>query len=155
MTRTIALVAALLCSPLAARAADQKLTAAQVPEAVMTAVKTQYASAKQLGWSKEVEKGKTEYEAKLDNGLEVTVSPEGKILSEESEIAFEQIPEAARQAFAASKYGKWKVRKAEKIVEGDKTSFEIAAHEGKAGIEVVLDAQGKILREERTAAKGD
>jgi glucose/arabinose dehydrogenase len=153
MTRLLAL--ALLCSPLAARAADQKLTAAQVPAAVMTAVQAHYASAKPVGWSKEVEKGKTEYEAKLDNGLEVTVSPAGKIMSEESQIAFEQVPEAARQAFAASKYGKWKVRKAEKVVEGDKTSFEIAAHEGKAGVEVVLDAEGKILREERTAARGD
>ncbi len=155
MIRSSKVIAILLCSPLAALAADQKLAAAQVPEVVKTAVTTRYATAKQLGWSKEVEHGKTEFEAKLDNGLEVTVSPEGKILSEESPIAFEQVPEAARQAFAASKYGKWKIRKAEKIVEGDKTQYEIAAHEGKAGVEVVIDEQGKIIHEEKTPARGD
>ncbi len=158
MARTRPFVAVALSTLLAAPLAfakDQKLSRAQVPAAVVSAVETKYASAKQLGWSKEVENGKTGYEAKLDNGLEVTVSPQGKILSEESVIAFEQLPEPVRQGFAASKYGKWKVRKAEKIVEGEKTSYEIAAHAGKAGAEVLFDAAGKMVKEEKTPAKGD
>lgn len=159
MTRPSAGLTALtllaLLAPLAALAKDQKLSKAQVPAAVVAAVEAKYASAKQLGWSKEVENGKAEYEARLDSGLEVTVSPEGAILSEESPVAFAQLPAKVKAGFAASKYGKWKVRKAEKIVEGEKTSYEVAAAKGKAGAEVVFDAEGKLVKEEKTSAKGD
>ena len=153
MTRALAFLA--LAVPLAAFAGDQKITKAEVPAKVVAALEAKYGSAKQLGWSKEVENGKIEFEAKLDNGLEVTVSAEGKILSEESVLPFEQVPEPVKKAFAAGEYGKWKVRKAEKIVEGEKTSYEIIASQGKAGVEVVFDAQGAVVKEEKTSAKHD
>lgn len=144
------LVLALCCAvSLSAAAADQKLAAADVPASVRSAVEARYPSAKALDWSREVENGRTEYEAKLSSGVEVTVSSEGQILSEESAVAFEELPAPVRQAFAASRYGRWKVRKAEKIVAGAKTSYEVAAAHRTEGVEVVFDAQGAIEKEEK------
>ena len=153
MKTSIALLAAVLAAPLAARASEKALKKADVPAPVLETVARMYADAKQTGYQKEVEKGKTEYEVKLERGkekMEVSLTADGKILNEESVVAFEDVPEAVRNAFAASKYGKWKVRKAEKIVEGEdaaRVSYEIAAQYGRDFAEVVFDSAGKIVKE--------
>ena len=155
------LLAAALCASLAVRAAESAVKNADVPAAVKDAVEKRYAGAKQLGWEMEVEEGKTRYEVKLEQGkdhLEVSVTSEGKVLSEESELAYSAVPEAVKKAFAAGKYGAWKVHKAEKIVDGQdaaKVSYEVAAKQGSEGVEVVFDASGKQLKEELSHGKAE
>ncbi len=156
----IALSGLFLTGPLAARA-DTPVKSEKVPAEVKRAIDQKYAGAKQKGWETESENGKTVYEVKLVRGkehLEVSVTPEGKIASEETEVAVATVPEPVKAALHASAYGKWKVRKAERILEGgdaDKVSYELAIErtsaKGRERAEVVFDPAGKMIKEERPA----
>lgn len=152
----------ILCASSFAARADSKVKPEDVPAPVKSAVAEKYAGAEQKGWETETEGGKTVYEVKLVRGkehLEVSVTPEGKIASEETELDYAKVPEAVKTAFRASAYGKWKVHKAERILEGGdegKVSYELAVEEpgkgkgkGKGRAEVVFDPAGKILKEEK------
>lgn len=158
MKTSIALLAAVLAAPLAASAGEKSLKKSDVPAPVLETVQKKYADAKQTGYQMEVENGKTEYEVKLERGkekLEVSLTADGKIVSEEAVVAFEAVPENVRKAFSASKYGSWKVKKAEKVAEGEDgatVKYEIAAHHGKEAAEVVFDSAGKIVKEEHSKA---
>jgi hypothetical protein len=151
MKTTTLLLAPLLFLPAALLASEHKVKKADVPAAVLEALQKKYASAKVTGFQKEVEKGKTAYEAKLDNGVEVSFTPEGKVVSEESRIDPASMPEAVKKGLQASKYGSWKMRKAEKVVEGEDASrptYEVAVESGSQRAEVVFDPAGSLIKEE-------
>lgn len=153
-----ALSAALLAAPLATLAKETRMTKKQMPPAVLAAVEKKYPDAKQTGYGKEVEDGKTAWEVKLEKGaqkLEVSLSADGKFLAEETVVSMKELPEAVTKALAASKYGKWKAVKAEKIVNGEdeqKVNYEIALSNGKQKAEVVFDSSGAIAKEETRGA---
>lgn len=154
------LIAALLAAatPLAAFAKDTRLTKKQVPGAVLATVAKKYPDAKQTGFEKEVEEGKTAYEVKLEMGarrLEVSLSADGKILTEEAVVAMKDLPEAVTKGLAASPYGSWKAVKAEKIITGEdeqKPTWEIALSHGKEKAEAVFDASGAMVKDEKKGA---
>jgi hypothetical protein len=156
--RSFAILSAVLLS-FAARAAEQKVKKSEVPAAVLASVQKKYPSAKLTGFEKDTAEGRTSYEVKVKNGkdrLEVSLDPEGKILTEESEISLSQVPETVKKALASSKYGSWKVQKTEKIVEGEdeqKLTYEFILAHGGESAEAVFDPQGKLIKEEAKKAE--
>jgi hypothetical protein len=148
---TTVTLAALLSLPAALVASERAVQKRDVPAAVQEAVQKKYGSAKVTGFERDDEKGKTEYEAKLDNGVEVSLTAEGKILSEESTIDPSALPDAVKKGLQASKYGSWKVQKAEKVIEGEdagKPSYEVEVTKGAEKAEVVFDPAGTVIKEE-------
>ena len=118
MALSLVLVAA------ATRADEEKTPLDKVPAPALEAVKKRFPGAEMKGASKETEAGKTVYEVTLkDKGLqvEVTVTPEGKLVTIEREIALKDVPEAVRKTFAA-KAPNAKLELIEEVikVEGDK-----------------------------------
>jgi hypothetical protein len=144
-----------------ARAEETKIKEADVPKAVLDGVAKKYPTAKRVGFEREVEHGKTVYEIQLVNDghkIDVDVSPDGRIVEEEEEIAFDSAPDPVRKAFSASpKFGKWTVKRAEKVVKADKPDapeYELLVSNGKSAAEIVFAADGKQLKVEEKK-KGD
>jgi hypothetical protein len=138
--------------------ADQTLKREDVPDRVLAAVDHRYAGTKQLRWEKENEQGKIQFEVILEDGKEVSLASDGKILSEESEVPYASVPEIVRKAYAAGRYAAWKIVKAEKIVDGEdpeRVAYELTASQGRKGVEIVFDGKGKAVKTERYRAKPD
>lgn len=135
------------------RADEEKIELDKLPRAVVEAVKDKFPKGKLVSAEKEKEDGKTVYEVNLKDGdqtVEVTVTPEGKIVSIEKVIAAKDAPKEVTEALE-SKYPKAKIKKVEEVTEGDKPAvyeFLIVTAE-KETIEVVLDAKGKVVKEEK------
>jgi uncharacterized membrane protein YkoI len=154
-------VAALVALTVAARggAADddkeEKIPLEKVPKAVLDAVKAKFPKAKLVSAEKEKEDGKVVYEINIKDGgktVEVTVTPEGKIVSVEKTIAEKDLPEAVTEAFK-KKYPGATVKLVEEVTKGDKVYFELQIlTKDKKKLEVEFDPKGKFLKEEK---KGD
>ena len=140
-----------------ATAGEKKLAERDVPRPVLDGVAKQYPTAKRLGYAREVEKGNTVYEVKLDadgRKIDLDVTPDGRILVAEEQIAVEATPEAVKRGLAASaKYGQWLVKRAEKVTATDGTpdKYELVVVEGKRKAELTFSADGKLLATERAA----
>src|ERR1700704_6963168 len=96
----MALISALLIGGAAALASERKIALKDLPPAVQQAIKDQ-AGATVRGLAKEVDKGKTLYEAELTiNGhsKDIMFDEQGTVVSVEEESALAQIPPAARTA---------------------------------------------------------
>lgn len=136
-------------------AEEKKINESEVPKAALDGVVKKYPTAKRVGFEREVEKGKTVYEIKLVNDgrkIDVDVSPEGKIVAEEEEVAIDSAPEAVKKALAASpKYGKWTIKRLEKVINDENTAapqYEYVVMNGKSKAEVVFAADGKLVKTE-------
>jgi hypothetical protein len=143
------------------RAEEKKISEAEVPKSALEVVSKKYPTARKTGFAREIEHGKTLYEVQLVDGarkIDVGVSPEGRILAEEEELAFDAAPEAVKQAVAASKYARWAVRRVEKVIENENASaprFELLVANGKDRAEIVFTADGKRVRTENKRPGND
>lgn len=137
-----------------AGAKESTLKEAEVPAAVIAAVKKKYPSANLLKFERESEHGKSLYEVKLRDGsrqLEVKLTPEGTQIEEEEVIPESELPEPVRKSFAASPHAKAKIVKIERVVHSDKKdqpTFEIKLTEGGKSVELLYDSAGKLLVKE-------
>src|SRR5438132_7248650 len=81
----------------AAWADDEKVALDKLPKAVVQAVKAKFPKGEMVRAVKEEEAGKTFFEVSIKtegNGVDVTLTPEGKIVMLESVIAIRQLPKA-------------------------------------------------------------
>jgi hypothetical protein len=149
-----------LASVAVVQAGEKKVELDKVPKAVMDAIKAKFPDAKLLGASTEKEGDKTVYEISFtykDHHHDVTLEPDGKVVSVEKEIPIKDLPRLITDALEA-KYPKAKLTKAEELSKGD---FKLYAYEvvletaDKVGYEVVLDFKGKITKEEKQEKKKD
>ena len=130
-----------------------------VPKPVVDAVKRRYPKAAIARWEREVEGGKTVYEAGIRDGmnkLDVEVSPDGKILVEETTIPVEAIPAEVKKGISTSKYASWTIKRAERVVENedaDNPSYELLVGQKGAMMEVVVDKGGAIKKEEKKSPR--
>ncbi|MBI1917520.1 MAG: PepSY-like domain-containing protein [Planctomycetes bacterium] len=143
-----------------ARADEEKVPLDKVPKEVMDAVKGRFPGAKLLGASKEKEDGKTVYEISLtykNHHHDVTVQPDGKVLGIERELPAKDLPKAVAEALAA-KYPKATYKTVEELLKGDgklKGYEVLLVTAEKKTLEVVLDPDGKVLKEEKKGKKDD
>lgn len=133
-------------------AKEGKVSLDKVPKAVLKAVKAKFKGAELVGAQTEKDNGKLVYEIVIkDKGqtVDVSVTPDGKIVSYERTLAVKDLPKRVTAA-VNRKYPKAKVRRAEELHENDKTSFEVLiVTADKKQIEVVLDRDGKILKDQK------
>lgn len=137
---------------------EEKVALDKVPVAVMNAVKAKFPGATLKSAAKEEDKGQTIYEVSLtDRGqaVDVSVKPEGMIVSVERTIKVSDLP-AGVTAALNKKYPKAELESAEEVTEGDKVTFEVVVETADdKKFEVVLDRSGKILKEEAKTDKDD
>jgi uncharacterized membrane protein YkoI len=159
MRKLIAVLAVVVLVVPALRAADEKeekVPLDKLPKAVVEAVKAKFAGAILVSAETEKEDGKTVYEVNLKHkghAIEVTVTPEGKIVSVEKTIAAKDLPEAVADALK-KKYPKATIKKVEELSKDDKvTGYEVLlVTSDKKTVEVVFDPTGKITK---TESKGE
>ena len=138
-----ALISTLLIGGAAALASERKITMKDLPPAVQQAIKEQE-GATVRGLAKEVDKGKTLYEAELTvNGhsKDIMFDEQGTMVSVEEESALDQIPLAARTAIEKAT-GSGKVSAVEKLTEGGHVFYEAQVTKGGKTSEVKVDASG-------------
>jgi len=132
---------------IAAAAQEKKITAKDVPAAVISAFKTAYPNATIRGYAREKENGKVFYEIESREGTttrDVLYNPEGTVAEIEESIAATDLPVEVQQALK-EKFPKAVVTKAEKTTAGDKVSYEIVARQGKKRVTIEFDSSGKVL----------
>ena len=144
MNRRLAIGAALtfLCLFGAARAGEENISFEKLPKAVREAVKAKFPEAKVTGAAKEEEGGKVTFEVMLKSEgktIDVALSPDGKILEVEKEVALQDIPSAARKVLA-DRYTNAKIKKVEAITKaGGQVSYEVLIE-----TELTFNAKGKL-----------
>jgi uncharacterized membrane protein YkoI len=142
-----ALVAAMLFS-WSAGAAETKIALKDLPAPVQKAVQEQSKGAVIRGFTKEVENGKTEYEAELTvngHGKDISFDPAGNIVAVEEEVTLESLPAAARAAIQKAAEG-GTLRKVESVTEGGKSFYEADIRKGGKSSEVQVDASGARIK---------
>jgi uncharacterized membrane protein YkoI len=145
----------------AARADDdkeEKVPLDKVPEAVLKAVKEKFKDAELVSAQTEKEDGKLIYEINLkDKGqsVDVSLTADGKIVSIERTIAAKDLPRPVTETLNR-KYPGAEFKTVEEVTENDKTNYEVLlVTADKKKIEVVLDRDGKIVKEEKKEEKKD
>lgn len=131
-------------------AAEQKVEMKDLPPAVQQAVQEQSKGATVRGLTKEVEHGKTEYEAELTvngHGRDVSFDSSGKVTGVEEEVPIASIPPAARSAIQSAASG-GKVNKVELVTEGGRTFYEASIRKGAKKSEIQVDSNGKRVKED-------
>ena len=138
-----ALISTLLIGGAAALASERKIAMKDLPPAVQQAIRDQ-GGATVRGLAKEVDKGKTLYEAELTvNGhsKDIMFDEQGTMVSVEEESTLDQIPPAARTAIEKAA-GNGKVSAVEKLTEGGHVFYEAQVTKGGKTFEVKVDASG-------------
>ena len=132
---------------IAAAAQEKKITAKDVPAAVISAFKTAYPNATIRGYAREKENGKVFYEIESREGTttrDVLYNPDGTVAETEESIAATDLPVEVQQALK-EKFPKAVITKVEKTTAGDKVSYEIVARQGKKRVTIEFDSSGKVL----------
>jgi uncharacterized membrane protein YkoI len=148
MHRRIAVVLALV--PVALVAQETKVKMKDLPPAVQKTVQEQTQTAKLRGLAKEVENGKTFYEAETTvNGKsrDILIDPEGKVVEVEEATTLAAIPEAARKAFQQQAGPAGKVLSVETVTKGSVVDYEAVIQKGGKKSEVAVHADGSPVKE--------
>ena len=131
--RVILIAAAVSLLSFSAAAQEKKITAKQVPAAVIAAFKTSYPNATIRGYAQEKENGKVFYEIESREGTtqrDILYNSDGTVAEIEESIAPTDLPAAAQEAIH-KKYPKAVISLAEKTTAGDKVGYEVAARQGR------------------------
>jgi len=148
ITVLAAIVTSALVASVSAQDSEKKIRMRDAPPAVQQAIKQQSEGATLLGVSKEVENGKTLYEAELrinGHSKDVTFDAGGRVLSVEEETTLDQIPGAARDAIQKAAAG-GQVGKLEAVTESGRKFFEAQIKVGGKRSEVKVDTAGQPVR---------
>src|SRR5215510_3223450 len=144
-----ALCVLLLC---AAAAQDQRAKLKNLPSAARKTVEEQSKGAKIRGLSKEVEKGKTQYELELTvdgHSKDMIIDPTGAILVVEEDITLDSLAPAVK-AEVEKNIGQAKLLRLESVTKGGiLTGYEASVSKAgrKSGIEMGTD--GKLMPKEK------
>jgi uncharacterized membrane protein YkoI len=144
---------------MAARADDEKeekVPLDKVPKAVLKAVKGKFKDAELVSAATEKDEGKLIYEIVIKHkghNIDVSVTPDGKIVSYEKTIDVKDLPKEVSEALE-SKYARAKIKLVEEVAEGDKMNYEVllVTADNKT-VEVVFDPKGKVVKEEKKESK--
>jgi hypothetical protein len=143
--------AALLCATIALP--DTPVKMADLPSAVQATVKEQSKRGVLRGLSKEVEKGKTTYEAELrvnGHSKDVSIDANGNVVEVEEETPIDAVPVAAKAAILKGA-GTGKILKVESVTQhGSVIAYEAAIQKIAGGkkSEVRVSPDGKPAPEE-------
>ena len=138
-------------------AEEQEISTKDLPTAVLMAFQKQYPEAKIKEVGKEVEDSVTYFEIdSMDGKTKRTVlySADGILTEVEEIISAGELPDII-QASISETYPKGKIEKAEKVIKGEVTTFEVKIEYGEENIEAVYDLSGKLINSEKITEEGD
>jgi uncharacterized membrane protein YkoI len=127
-------------------AQEKKITANQVPAAVIAAFKSSYPKATIRGYAQEKENGKVFYEIESREGTtqrDVLYNADGTVAEVEESIPASDLPADAQQAIK-QKYPRAVIVLAEKTTAGDTVGYEVSLRNGKTRIGMEFDSSGKV-----------
>ena len=137
--------------PVALAAQETKVQMKDLPPAVQKTVQEQTRTAKLRGLSKEIENGKTFYEAETTvNGKsrDVLIDPNGTVVEVEEATSLTAIPEAARKALQQNAGTAGKILSVETVTRGSAVSYEAVIQKGGKKSEFAVNADGSPAKED-------
>ncbi|HUK16271.1 MAG TPA: hypothetical protein VLW65_07640 [Bryobacteraceae bacterium] len=137
--------------PVALVAQETKVRMKDLPAAVQKTVQEQTRTAKLRGLSKEIEKGKTFYEAETTvNGKsrDVLMDADGTVVEVEEATTLAAIPESARQAFQKQAGAAGKILSVETVTKGSAVDYEAVIQKGGKKSEVAVHTDGSRVKDE-------
>lgn len=144
----VALVAVVAVS-LSVQGREKKVQMKDLPPAVQATVKEQSTGAELRGLAKEVEKGKTFYEAELIvNGRhkDVLIGADGKVVEIEEQVALNNLPSAVK-AEIEKQAGKGKILMVESVTKDNALAFyEAHVKSGLRTREIKIATDGKLMK---------
>ena len=146
LSRVALIAGAVTLLSLSAVAQEKKITANQVPAAVITAFKNSYPKATIRGYAQEKENGKVFYEIESREGTtqrDVLYNADGTVAEVEESIPASDLPADAQQAIK-QKYPRAVIVLAEKTIAGDTVGYEVSLRNGKKRIGMEFDSSGKV-----------
>jgi hypothetical protein len=160
---TVAAVVGFVGASGGARAGEEKVPLDKLPKAVADGVKKRFPDAELTEASKEDENGKTVYEVSIkDKGhnIDVTLTPEGTLVSIEKEIAAKDLPKAVADTLD-QKYPKATFKTIEEVVKVRDGKEKLEYYEillvtaEKKKLEVTITPDGKLNHEEDKSKEKD
>jgi len=145
MIRRIALAAIFVAGLAGVPGADQKLQLKDAPAAVQKGVADNLKGATLRGLSKEIEGGKTTYEAEtmLDGrSRDFVLDAAGRLLEIEEELAADAVPAAVKTALEA----RGRIVKVESVTRGTRVTYEGTVEKDGRKSAVALDGNGKAIK---------
>ncbi|SEK69854.1 PepSY-like domain-containing protein [Parapedobacter koreensis] len=119
-----------------------------VPAVVINAFQQQFSKARQVEWERRKDGS---YEVEFNVGLigrdqKAFISPEGKVLKHEEEIASSALPEAVKKQLK-TEFDGYRVEDAKKIDTAGTVAYEVELESRYGDLQVRFDSDGKILKE--------
>jgi uncharacterized membrane protein YkoI len=146
ITRLVLVATAVSLLSISAAAQEKKITAQQVPAAVIAAFKSSYPNATIRGYAQEKENGKVFYEIESREGTtqrDVLYNADGTVAEVEESISASDLPADAQRAIK-QKYPRAVITLAEKTTAGDTVGYEVSLRNGKKRIGMEFDSSGKV-----------
>lgn len=131
--------------------AEHKIAKYDLPAVVSKTADAQSAGATVVGYAKDVEKGKTEYEIQLmvdGHTKDVTIDPQGNVLEVEEQIQLGALPANVLNGLR-TQAGKGSIMKIESLMKHDKiVAYEAQVAAGKRHWEIQVGPDGQKLDHE-------
>jgi uncharacterized membrane protein YkoI len=127
-------------------AAETKVRLEDTPAAVQKTIRAESQGATVVGITSETENGKKQYELETKvngKGRDVTIAPDGKVLSVEEEVPLASVPQGARSMLERRAAG-GQIEKVEKVTEGGKVEYEAAIRRNGKSSEVRVSPSGVV-----------
>jgi hypothetical protein len=138
----------LLTSIIVAQDSEKPVKRRDLPKVVQKTVDEQSKGARILGFSKEVEDGKTFYEVSLKtagHNKDVLIDPTGAIVEIEEEVAVESLPPAVRTEIQ-KRAGAGRITSIESITKNNAiVAYEAHVRSGKKSQEIKVDPEGRLI----------
>jgi hypothetical protein len=147
-TTTLAIAATTLMMAAALKAEEKTIKRSDLPAAVEKTVAEQSKGATVKGFSKEVENGKTVYEAELTvngHGKDIAIDAQGNIIEIEEEVDITTLPAAVKEGLTKAA-GKGTISKVESLTKkGKLVAYEAVVKTGTKDSEIQVGPDGKKL----------
>lgn len=128
--------------------AETRVQLSDLPESVRQTVKEQTKDATITGFNKEVENGKTYYEAETmlhGRSRDILIDSRGVLVEVEEQVALDTLPDAARKTFEM-RAGSGRIVKVESVTRGPVVSYEAVVLRNGKKSEIAVDANGAIRK---------
>ena len=138
---------AALAATVVGAGAQQRSRSGALPPAVTAAFAKAYPNAAIDRWAAEVRDGQPVFEIESHEGKQkrdLLYATDGQMIEYEEAVTIAELPAAVRQAVSKA-YPRATLQKAERVVRGDVTEYEVLI-KGATVKEVVLSAGGAILK---------
>jgi hypothetical protein len=138
-------------------AGEEKMSASDLPQAVVSAFKQSYPDATIKTVAKEEEDGTVYYEIESIDGTlgrDILYLADGHVVEIEETVTMDQLPTVVKETLT-KQFPSAKVEKAEKIIRDLATTYEFNIENDQEDLEIVMDATGKILKAVESKEKED